>query len=577
MSKRLSIKKVYRNMLAVIILSTVLAVLLGNYLRRELLDQILASGNETISGQLQRLENVCSNANMSLMNLLSNDSDVQTLLEETEITVLNMADNSLQTTFSNMRRDSLNICVYFLYDSRTDRMVMPIEESGDFVIEEQLRRLLRSYLRTESGSGVQKLWEVFETGNDETNFIYKIYRREDIYVGACIRMDTLSREFDANAYSNVNKYMAIVADGSLVYGAADYERIMGTSLVSVNEQRPYETWENYVVSWRGFRKGNFSFVFLLNEMDYFQNVQTLLILVVVLVVFILMTGILLLVYVERRLMRPLYRFVETLSLRTIGEEQEGKWMEQMPYFEETAKVEEMFRLAENQIRNLKIEIYEKEIEKNKIEMNYLQQQIKPHFYLNCMNMIYNMAVCGQTGEIQKFSVEISDYLRGIFRQSDRPVTLEAEIDHVRKYLEINMLRYDGELDYRISMEEGIGECLILPLLIHTLVENSIKYALYGERMLMIEINAREKETDGERYVSVCVYDNGGGYPVEVLEHLKNLGQDDPVEPENGKHIGLMNIVKRLQAYYGEQAGITFSNREQGGAAAELLIPQRKRE
>ena len=37
---------------------------------------------------------------------------------------------------------------------------------------------------------------------------------------------------------------------------------------------------------------------------------------------------------------------------------------------------------------LKITLYEQELEKQKIEMDYLKIQIRQHFYMNCLNFIY---------------------------------------------------------------------------------------------------------------------------------------------------------------------------------------------
>lgn len=40
----------------------------------------------------------------------------------------------------------------------------------------------------------------------------------------------------------------------------------------------------------------------------------------------------------------------------------------------------------SQIRTLKIQAYEDALEKQKLELDYMQLQIEPHFYLNALNL-----------------------------------------------------------------------------------------------------------------------------------------------------------------------------------------------
>ena len=54
---------------------------------------------------------------------------------------------------------------------------------------------------------------------------------------------------------------------------------------------------------------------------------------------------------------------------------------------ELEQIDDKFRNMIHQIRRLKITLYEQELEKQKIEMDYLKIQIRPHFYMNCLNFI----------------------------------------------------------------------------------------------------------------------------------------------------------------------------------------------
>ena len=50
-------------------------------------------------------------------------------------------------------------------------------------------------------------------------------------------------------------------------------------------------------------------------------------------------------------------------------------------------------------------------------MNYLQLQIRPHFFLNCLNTIYSMAQTQLYEEIMKMSMITSNYFRYIFQNT----------------------------------------------------------------------------------------------------------------------------------------------------------------
>ena len=90
----------------------------------------------------------------------------------------------------------------------------------------------------------------------------------------------------------------------------------------------------------------------------------------------------------------------------------------------------------DEVQKLKIDIYEKQLEKQKIELDYAQLQIRPHFYINCLNIIHSMAQVNLMNEIQEITFQVSVYLRYIFKKSMEPVTLEEELNFTRNYLRV---------------------------------------------------------------------------------------------------------------------------------------------
>ena len=69
----------------------------------------------------------------------------------------------------------------------------------------------------------------------------------------------------------------------------------------------------------------------------------------------------------------------------------------------------------DRIQDLKIEVYEKELDRKQMELSNLQLQIRPHFLLNTFNLIYTLAQRGQEKDVQQVILYLSDYFRYLFR------------------------------------------------------------------------------------------------------------------------------------------------------------------
>lgn len=227
-----------------------------------------------------------------------------------------------------------------------------------------------------------------------------------------------------------------------------------------------------------------------------------------------------------------------------------------------------FNSMTSQIKTLKIQSYEEALERRKVEMDYLQLQIEPHFYLNALNLIHTMAEVGDTSLIQQVTQNLSLYLRYVLGSRDRDVTLEEELKNIESYLKIMEIRFGESFQY----EENVDECLmsmsIPPLLLQLPVENSLKYAfdVYGEDNRIILSVFREGDDAVFR-----VEDNGNGYSEEVLKRFRNQ------EPPKDRHIGLWNLKMRLEYMYHGDAGFSISNREPHGARTEIRIRYPMRE
>lgn len=122
--------------------------------------------------------------------------------------------------------------------------------------------------------------------------------------------------------------------------------------------------------------------------------------------------------------------------------------------------------------------------KKQMEMRLLSSRVNPHFLFNTLNMILNLLKNPDKAEIA--ILNLSDLLRENLEQSNKSnISIKHEIENVRKYLEIQKLRFDNKLQYKIT---GNEDFLIPPLIIQPLVENSIKYNIQKVSVLTIDIS-----------------------------------------------------------------------------------------
>lgn len=274
-----------------------------------------------------------------------------------------------------------------------------------------------------------------------------------------------------------------------------------------------------------------------------------------------------LVYIRRNILRQANYFYDNLLKLSAGMQVNEK--NGIVEFAEAGKV--MNQLTE-EINRLKISAYEEQLARRKVELEYAQLQIRPHFYINCLNVIFSMAQTGKTAEIQNIVIHVSDYLRYTFKRSMKPVALRTELEFIDNYLKI--LESISASGYQLcqDIESGLGDFPVPPFLIQTFVENSVKYGADASHGLRVEIRAKRILQDGTSYVNITVCDSGEGLKEDMCEAL-NEGRF-MVEDESYQ-VGFRNAVQRMKMLYGETAQICFGNSGQGGTQVSLYIPYRQ--
>ncbi|MDF2837740.1 MAG: histidine kinase [Paenibacillus sp.] len=318
-------------------------------------------------------------------------------------------------------------------------------------------------------------------------------------------------------------------------------------------------------------KGEFDnasfFVKLVIQFGAFEKIMIAQLLIMLLAVIVACSLSFIMLYFRNKVLQPIKSFSYNLAFWT----EDGEPIDiASSNIAELEKAGKQFAQLVGQIKTYKIDIYEREIEKQRIQLDYMKLQIKPHFFLNCLTTIHSMAQMDMTDEIQKMAMSTSIYFRYIFQNGQDFVRMEDEIEHVRIYLDIQKHRYRDAFLYRIEVGERLRDTPIPPLVLQTFIENAIKYAVSRDNDSLITLVAGCRRIGGEAVTVIRIADTGPGFPPHVLEKLR---QGVPLDQTHGTRIGIMNTIQRLESLYGGRAVVRFRNRAGGGAGVTLFLPE----
>jgi Putative regulator of cell autolysis len=234
--------------------------------------------------------------------------------------------------------------------------------------------------------------------------------------------------------------------------------------------------------------------------------------------------------------------------------------------EEFTQIEQGFNHMVEQIKNLKIESYENDIERLRIENLNLRLQVNPHMLLNSLNMIYSLAKSHNEQGVEDMCMCLSKYFRYVLYNDREFSKIKDEIGFILSYMEIQKIRFPGAFSFVYDVDDALFDEEIPTMLIQNFVENSIKYALNMETEIDIMVLVKEKDEK----LSISIIDTGNGIEEEILEKLQ---ADGVYEDYRGTHIGIWNCKKRLKLHYGDGIEFSISSKRGEGTQVWMEIPR----
>lgn len=222
----------------------------------------------------------------------------------------------------------------------------------------------------------------------------------------------------------------------------------------------------------------------------------------------------------------------------------------------------------DQINDLINDIKLKQEEKRVLELQALFAQIRPHFLLNTLNTIKISLILSK----DNFHSQKIDSLMGLLRaymKINEPWTIQDECQMLDHYVDIMKMRTDLQLDLYVSIEDNVRDIELPRLMLQPIVENAIIHG-FAEEESNGEMRIDAKLVKG--FIVISIQDNGIGLEENEINELRFLLQNE--NQNTYKRIGIINVLKRLQLTFGEDAFIHINSNETGGMTVALHIPKR---
>jgi two-component system LytT family sensor kinase len=198
------------------------------------------------------------------------------------------------------------------------------------------------------------------------------------------------------------------------------------------------------------------------------------------------------------------------------------------------------------------------------QLQALRMQLNPHFLFNTLNAISSLMLkdvvaankmISRLGELLRFALEKSD---------QQEVPLEQEIEFIRRYLEIEQIRFGERLQLKMELDPSTLQAAVPNLILQPLVENAIRHAI------------EPRETTGR--IELRTIRDNGHLRLQISDNGPGLQPDNARRAEAADHtrerIGLNNTRERLRKLYGESQQFDLTQNAMGGVTASLLIPFR---
>ncbi|MGD1816211.1 MAG: sensor histidine kinase [Pleomorphochaeta sp.] len=237
----------------------------------------------------------------------------------------------------------------------------------------------------------------------------------------------------------------------------------------------------------------------------------------------------------------------------------------IPNGKELKILTENFNSMEEKISKLIYENYEITLKEKEAQLSMLSMQINPHFLYNTLNTINSFALKNDDEETSELIISLSEMLQYSLKQITEKALISDEINWLSNYLYIMSVRFNSRFKTNIDIADNLIDSRIPKFILQPLVENSIIHGfkdIESDGLLEIIISQFEDA------FKIVIKDNGKGMTQEEINDYLSDNND-------GNHLGLSNVMKRLKLYYKNNYKINIQSAVNEGTIITLIIPNEK--
>jgi len=413
-----------------------------------------------------------------------------------------------------------------------------------------------------------KRWQHAKVG--EEHYLINVVQTGDVYIGGWLRADELLKPLQALKLGEGGVALISNLQGDPITNS-NFVKDNGISLRATPDDYYISGSERkYLVVGTESYRGNFQLITLIPDRNILSNLPYLQQLIWIITIGVFISIPIGLYFMRQAFLVPIKKILLAMSRVKVGDW--GVRVNLEKDAEEFRILGHSFNTMMTEIHTLRVNVFEEQLNKQREELQRLQLQVNPHFFLNALNIVYNLAKVKNFELIMEMTMALIQHFRFLFRSNTSFVKLKDELEHTRNYMSIQSLRFPGQLIARVDAPDYLRDIPVPPLIIQSFVENSIKHAVTMEEPIHITVNVGFEEAKDGSLIKISIKDSGCGFNAEVLREIQ-AGRS--IENERGEHTGIWNVQRRLSLLYKEAITIQFFNdKDTGGAVVEMLLPTR---
>lgn len=218
----------------------------------------------------------------------------------------------------------------------------------------------------------------------------------------------------------------------------------------------------------------------------------------------------------------------------------------------------------NELINLE---YKAKLLQKTAELQMLQAQIKPHFINNTLQAMGTLGLKKGANDVYLMANALARTLRYTLKPTEELIPLSKELENMNDYLYIQKILWGENLHTNIQAEEEVNNWLVPVLILQPLVENSIKHGLDDSQEGTIYVSIRQIN----KKLQIIISDDGRGIPPVTLKMLQEWLLNENINHAD-EHIGILNIVNRMQLIYGKEASLSIDSILNEGTVIKIILP-----